>query len=144
MLGAEFPIKRNRFSALNPLVNQYATRDGYRFIFCCLDTKYDWGHICRAIDRTDLIDDVRYASAQARFERGEEVVALLDQALSKKDMAEWQILFDENNVIWGPIPTIDRVAADAQMKANGVFAEFDHPELGAVPTINNPINVSGA
>jgi len=142
MLGAEFPIKRNRFSALNPLVNQYATRDGYRFIFCCLDTKYDWGRICRAIDRTDLIDDVRYASAQARFERGEEVVALLDQALAKKDMAEWQILFDENNVIWGPIPTIDRVAADAQMKTNGVFAEFDHPALGAVPTINNPINVS--
>ena len=29
------------------------------------------------------------------------------------------------------------------MKVNGVFAEFDHPELGSVPTVNNPINVNG-
>lgn len=29
------------------------------------------------------------------------------------------------------------------MKANGVFAEFDHPALGVVPTVNNPINVNG-
>ena len=142
MLGAEFPVKRNRFTSLNPLVNQYKTRDGYRFIFCCLDTKYDWSRICRAIGRPDLIDDARYASAEARFENGEEVVALLDDALATKNMAEWQILFDEHHVIWGPIPTIDRVAEDPQMKANGVFAEFDHPALGAVPTVNNPINVS--
>jgi len=143
MLGAVFPAKRPRFSALNPLVNQYQTRDGQRFIFCCVDTRYDWGRICRAIERAELIGDPRYSSADARFERREEVVALLDEALAKKDMAEWQLLFDEQGVIWGPIPTIDRVATDAQMKANGVFAEFDHPELGSVPTINNPINVNG-
>jgi len=52
-------------------------------------------------------------------------------------------LFDEHSVIWGPIPTMDRVVADPQMKANGVFAEFDHPQLGSVPTVNNPINVKG-
>jgi crotonobetainyl-CoA:carnitine CoA-transferase CaiB-like acyl-CoA transferase len=143
LLGAEFPPRRTRFTSLNPLVNQYQTRDGLRFMFCCLDTKYDWGRVCRAIGRTDLIDDLRYATAEARFENGERVVALLDEALARKDMAEWQVLFDEQNVIWGPIPTIDRVAADAQMKANGVFAEFDHPQLGSVPTVNNPINVNG-
>ena len=90
-----------------------------------------------------MSDDARYATAEARFERREEVVAVLGEALATKDMAEWQALFDEQGVIWGPIPTMDRVAADAQMKANGVFAEFDHPQLGSVPTVNNPINVNG-
>ncbi len=28
------------------------------------------------------------------------------------------------------------------MKANGVFASFDHPQLGSVPTVNNPININ--
>ena len=143
MLGAEFPTKRTRFTSLNPLVNQYQTRDGQRFMLCCLDTRYDWGRICRAIERTDLIDDPRYATAEARFENGGEVVALLDESLATKDMAEWQMVFDEHRVIWGPIPTIDRVANDAQMKANGVFAEFDHPQLGSAATVNNPINVTG-
>jgi crotonobetainyl-CoA:carnitine CoA-transferase CaiB-like acyl-CoA transferase len=143
MLGAEFPPRRTRLNALNPLVNQYQTRDGFRFMLCCLDTKHDWGRICRAIGRTDVIDDPRFATAEARFENGTEVVALLDEAIATKDMAEWQMLFDQHNVIWGPIPTIDRVATDPQMKANGVFAEFDHPQLGSVPTVNNPINVNG-
>ncbi|MFY9571770.1 MAG: CoA transferase [Blastocatellia bacterium] len=143
MLGAAFPTKRTRLSALNPLVNQYQTRDGQRFMFCCLDTKHDWGRICRAIGSLELIDDPRYATAAARFETREEVVALLDEALAAKDMADWQVLFDQQNVIWGPIPTIDRVAEDPQMKANGVFATFDHPQLGSVSTVNNPINVNG-
>jgi crotonobetainyl-CoA:carnitine CoA-transferase CaiB-like acyl-CoA transferase len=143
MLGAVFPLKRPRLSALNPLVSQYQTRDGKRFIFCCLDTKYDWGRICRAIGRTDLSDDPRYASAEGRFENREALVSLLDGAIATKDMAEWQTLFDQEGVIWGPIPTIDSVAVDPQMKANGVFAEFDHPHLGSVLTVNNPINVEG-
>jgi crotonobetainyl-CoA:carnitine CoA-transferase CaiB-like acyl-CoA transferase len=143
MLGAVFPPRRTRFTSLNPLVNQYQTRDGQRFMLCCLDTKYDWGRICRAIGRSDLIDDPRYATAEARFDNGAAVVAVLDEALATKDMAEWRVLFDEHSVIWGPIPTMDRVAADSQMKANGVFAEFDHPQLGSVPTVNNPINVNG-
>jgi formyl-CoA transferase len=58
-------------------------------------------------------------------------------------MQEWQVLFQESDVIWGPIPKIDCVAADEQMKANGVFASFDHPQLGSVPTVNNPINING-
>ncbi|HZM85935.1 MAG TPA: CoA transferase [Blastocatellia bacterium] len=143
MLGAVFPPKRTRVTALNPLVNGYQARDGYRFMLCCLDTRYDWGRLCRAIGRTDLTEDARYASADARYENGGDVVALLDEAFTSKDMAEWQVLFDQHSVIWGPIPKIDRVATDEQMKANGVFAEFDHPELGSVPTVNNPINVKG-
>jgi len=143
MLGAVFPPKRTRFNPLNPLVNQYQTGDGHRFMLCCLDTTSDWGRICRAIGRTDLIEDPRYSSAEARFENTEEVVSVLDAAFTTKDMAAWHVLFDEHSVIWGPIPSIDRVAADSQMKANGVFAEFDHPQLGSVPTVNNPISVHG-
>ena len=143
MLGAVFPPKRTRFTSLNPLVNGYQARDGQRFMLCCLDTKHDWRRICHAIDRPDLIEDPRYASADARFENGGELVVLLDGAFATRDMKEWRLLFDEHNVIWGPIPTIDRVAADEQMKANGVFAEFDHPKLGSVPTVNNPINIDG-
>lgn len=143
LLGAQFPPRRTRFNALNPLVNQYRARDGRRFILCCLDTKYDWGRICRAIGRTDLIEDPRYQTAEARFENGETVVALLDEAFSMKDLAEWQEIFDQHSVIWGPIPTIDRVAIDPQMRDNGVFAELEHPELGRISTINNPINIDG-
>src|SRR5262249_2630216 len=105
--------------------------------------KLDWPRLCRAIDRVDLIDDQRFSTAEARFENTEAVVALIDAAIATKDMSEWRSLFDEHGIIWGAIPKIDRVAADPQMKANTVFAELAHPQLGATTTINNPINVSG-
>jgi crotonobetainyl-CoA:carnitine CoA-transferase CaiB-like acyl-CoA transferase len=143
MVGATFQLRRPRHIALNPLVNQYQTRDSRRFMFCCIDTANDWGRVCRAIGRPELIDDSRYATAEARSQRSEEVVALLDEAIGGRDMAEWEPLFRQQGVVWGPIPTMGQVAADPQMAANGVFAEFDHPRLGAIPTVNSPLNVQG-
>jgi len=143
MVGAKFPVRRTRFTVLNPMVNQYQTRDGLRFIFCCLDTVHDWGRICRAIGRTELIDDPRYATMEARTEHNQEVVAILDEAIGRKDMAEWEVLFREQKVIWGLIPTMDRVAIDPQMKANGVFAELEHPQHGHLQTVSSPLNIQG-
>lgn len=47
-------------------------------------------------------------------------------------------------MIWGVIPTMDQVASDSQMKANGVFAELDHPQHGRIQTVSSPLNVQGA
>jgi formyl-CoA transferase len=71
------------------------------------------------------------------------VVALLDEAIARKDMAEWAAIFHQQDVIWGLIPAMDGVAADPQMQANGVFAEFEHPEHGHLRTVNSPLNVQG-
>jgi formyl-CoA transferase len=143
MVGATFPPRRTRFTTLNPLVNQYQARDGQRFIFCCLDTVHDWGRICRAIERHELITDERYATVAARSERTEEIVVLLDEAIGKRDFAEWEKIFHEQGLIWGIIPTMDRVAADPQMKANGVFTTLEHPQHGSLHTISSPLNVQG-
>lgn len=143
MVGATFPARQPRFTPLNPLVNQYQTRDGQRFIFCCLDTANDWGRVCRAIGRPELIDDPRYSTVAARSERSEEVVALLDEVIGSREMAEWAALFRVEGVVWGPIPTMERVAADPQMKANGVFTELEHPQLGLISTVSSPLNVQG-
>ncbi len=144
MVGAVFPAKRTRFTVLNPLVNQYQTRDGQRFIFCCLDPAQDWKRICRAIERTELINDPRFATYETRSERNEEVVGLLDSAIGSKDLSEWEVIFREHKVIWGLIPAMDQVAADSQMKANGVFLEMDHPRHGRLQTVSSPLNVQGA
>jgi crotonobetainyl-CoA:carnitine CoA-transferase CaiB-like acyl-CoA transferase len=143
LVGATFPVRRPRVNALNPLVNQYQTHDGQRFMFCCIDTTRDWGRICRAIGHAELIDDPRYATAEARSRHSGEVVALLDEAIGSRDMAEWDLLFRQQGVIWGPIPTMEQVAADQQMLSNGVFAELEHPQLGRISTVSSPLNLQG-
>jgi len=144
MVGAAFPPSRTRFTTLNPLVNQYQARDGQRFMLCCIDTTNDWRRVCLAIGRADLIHNVRYATVEARSQNSEELVRLLDELIGSKDLAEWEVIFREHGVIWGPMPTLDRVAADPQMKISGVFTELNHPQLGVMPTVSSPINVQGA
>ncbi len=144
MVGATFPPRRTRLTTINPLVNQYETGDGQRFMFCCIDKKRDWGRVCRAIARPELIDDPRFATSEARSENNQQVISLLDEAISRRSMAEWELIFSAEGIVWGSIPLMNRVASDPQMLANGVFAELDHPALGTISTVNSPVNVDGA
>ena len=57
LCGAEPYAKPSRAEAINPMVNHYRTRDGKRFIFCQIQPEKDWGNLCRALDRPELISD---------------------------------------------------------------------------------------
>src|SRR5262245_231334 len=76
LVGATFPIRRPRFAALNPLVNHYQTRDHQRFMFCCLDTANDWGRVCCAVGRPELIAVLRYVTSVRRSQHRREVLGL--------------------------------------------------------------------
>jgi len=139
LVGAEFVPKWTRSTTVNPIVNHYVTRDGQRFITCCLDPKKDWPNLCRALDHAGLIDDPRFATPQLRWTNSRELVAIIDRAVAGKDMAEWKEIFRRHDVIWGPVPGTEQAARDPQMEANSVFAEIK-PGLR---TVANPLTISG-
>lgn len=138
LVGAQMPVKSTRRTAVNPLVNYYVTRDGHRMLFCLLDPVKDWCNLCNALDRADLIDDVRYSTAEAR-RNNSDFIAILDNAIGQHDFAHWVQVFKEHDVIWGPVPTAQETASDSQMEAGGVFADVDDPVRGRLRTVTNPI-----
>ena len=101
LCGAEPYVKRTRYTAVNALINHYVTRDGKRFILCCLNQEKDWGRLCRALEREDLIDDPRFATPEARRENTSELVLLVDEAVKKKDMAQWHEISGSTRVNLG-------------------------------------------
>ena len=62
-------------------------------MFCLLDTINDWGRVCRAIGRPELIGDFCYATVEVCSRHSEEVVVLLDKAIGARDMVEWDVIF---------------------------------------------------
>jgi formyl-CoA transferase len=58
-------------------------------------------------------------------------------------MAEREPLIRQEGLVLGLIPAMEQVAADPQMAANGVFAELGRPRLGAIHTVNSPLNAQG-
>lgn len=140
LVGAQFSPRSTRKTALNPLVNHYVTRDQKRFLTCCLDPKKDWSNLCRALDHSELIDDERFRTPELRGANAPALIAIIDEAVAHKDLAEWVDIFRRYEVIWAPVLSAMEVAGDRQMEANGVFAEI----APGLRTVSNPLNVAGA
>ena len=148
MLGAKFLPRTTRKTAANPLVNHYVTRDAKRFMICCLDAKKDWGNLCRALDHTELpetpmlpklIDDDRFQTPESRRANCAALIAIIDERVGSRDIAEWAELFRQNDITWAPVSSLAEAASDPQMEVNGVFAEI----APGMRTVNNPLNIAG-
>jgi crotonobetainyl-CoA:carnitine CoA-transferase CaiB-like acyl-CoA transferase len=161
LCGAQFLPKWTRKQAINPLVNHYVASDGRRIFLCLLDAAQDWPNLCAALDWPQhILADLRFNTAAARRANNVELIALLDEAIAKHDLAYWTRALKEHDLVWGPVPSPMEVATDPQLEANGVFAEVEpglhqglnHAGAQAPPvrtrttrlkTVQNPINVEG-
>src|SRR5882724_3133792 len=104
---ASAPERETRKMCSNPLVNHYLSRDGLRFILCCLDSAKDWARICAAIGITELTGEAKFNTPATRAANAPELVALLDREFAREDMAVWKRRFAEREVIWGPVPSFE-------------------------------------
>ena len=139
LVNAQFVPRTTRRAPSNPLVNHYVTRDQKRFLTCLLDPKKDWGNLCRALDRPELVDDPRFLTPEMRRANSAELVATIDAIVASRDMADWVEIFRKNDVIWAPVLSTAEAAQDEQMAANGVFADI----APGLRTVNNPLNFAG-
>jgi crotonobetainyl-CoA:carnitine CoA-transferase CaiB-like acyl-CoA transferase len=144
LCGAQFLPKWTRKQAINPFVNHYLASDGRRIFFCLLEPVRDWPNLCAALDwPRHVLDDPRFNTVDARRVHNVELIALIDDAIAKHDLAHWTRVFKQHDLVWGPVPSPMEVAEDPQLEANGVLAEVE-PGLGSgLKTVQNPINVEG-
>ena len=85
------------------------------------------------------MDDPRFLTPELRRTNSGELVAIIDAIVGSRDMAKWVEIFRQADVIWAPVLSTVEVAHDAQMAANGVFAEI----APGLRTVNNPLNIAG-
>ena len=139
LLDATFPDRRPRHDPINFAVVYYRASCGRAFKFTIIDHNATWPRFCRAIDRTDMIEDPRYATVETRAERMGEIVEIADRAFATQDLDFWRRSFAENDIAFSAMPTFDEIVEDEQMHSTDIFATLDHPRLGRVRTVDNPI-----
>ncbi len=123
-------------------MNPYRAGDGRWFFFTGLESERHLPAVCRALDRPDLLDDERFASAAAIRRNRTEIIALLDDLLAERTLDEWIVAFEREGVWWAPAQTPAEVVVDPQLLANDGLVELDG---GAAPmrAVNGPITFSG-
>ncbi len=106
----------------NPLAGIYETSDGRFMSILGLQGFRYWPDFCAHIDRPDLVDDERFASAEVMAVNAPAATAIMREVLATKTLAEWTERFVDLDAPWAPIQNTVEVAADTQARANGYIA----------------------
>lgn len=142
LISGEDSVRPTRRTMPNPIRNIYPTSDE-RWIMLGMTTSQPyWPNFCTAIERSELTDDPRFASPEARAEHAGELVGMIEDVFRTKTYEEWKEILSLNKLIWAPLQTPLEVTQDEQAIANDYFCDWDHPHYGRIKLLNNPIKLS--
>jgi crotonobetainyl-CoA:carnitine CoA-transferase CaiB-like acyl-CoA transferase len=130
----------DRKRAPNPMYTSYRCKD--RWCMMCHPTQDYWAPFCRAIGRTEWINDSHYATMESRERHAEELVAQLDEILATKTWTEWEKEFRSNDLIVSGNQTIAEILKDEQAIVNNFYTDIEHPVAGKARLLNSPIQFS--
>ena len=139
-MSGEVPPQNGNDHPTSMPTSAYKTADGYMNVAAA--GSVIWKRLCEAIGRPELAEQAEFNSAERRAKNRKALNAEIDRALAKKTSAEWVEILNEAGVPCGPIYTMDQVFADPQVRHLGAAAEVEHPRLGKLRILNQPIKLS--
>ncbi|MEU6541184.1 CoA transferase [Streptomyces sp. NPDC047000] len=120
-------------SPTNPLSGLYRTADDRYICFVMLQPEKFWADVCRCLERPELADDPRFATARSLAEHTGDAVKILRETIAARPLAEWSERLAALEGPWAPVQDTLQAAADAQVRANGYIGRAGDLELVASP-----------
>ncbi len=103
-----------------------------------------WVRLCKAIDAEDMLEDPDYAGREARSTNRDQLNDRLAEIFRTRTMDEWVETLNQAGVPCCPIYTLDQTFEDPQVRHLGIAHRLDHPTLGAIEVVGQPVNLSAA
>lgn len=129
----------NRHPSITPF-ESYTAKDGYVIVGAGNDRL--WDKLCKLIDRTDLLQDERFATNLKRTQNVRELKVVLDAVFKDKTINEWLEALETAGIPCAPINTVDKIVNDPHIKAREMIVELDHPIAGHMKVPGVPIKMS--
>ena len=76
-----------------------------------------FARLCRAADKTELLDNPRYADAEHRKQNAKELRAMFVDLMKACTLDEWVERIHTNKVLSNPINTVSDWLSDAHVRA---------------------------
>jgi formyl-CoA transferase len=118
----------------------YRTKDGHINIAASSNPIY--AKLCQALDAPQLASDPKFINFKVRRQNRDALNAHIDELTQTKTSAEWVELLNEAGVPCGPIYKMDEVFADPQVKHLHMAQGVDHPTLGHIELVGQPMFLS--
>ncbi|WP_421921449.1 CaiB/BaiF CoA transferase family protein [Marinobacter salarius] len=117
----------------------FPTADGNMVLTVGNDEQF--ARLCDVLGHAEWASDERFATNRARVANRKELIPRLRQATVMRSTQEWVQVLERSGVPCGPVNTLDQVFEDPQVLARGMKQSVQHPSLGDVPTVGNPIRL---
>jgi crotonobetainyl-CoA:carnitine CoA-transferase CaiB-like acyl-CoA transferase len=117
------------FTASDGLLNLAAATEGM------------WATLCRLLDLEALRDHRDFADNSARSKNRDALRAKLNERLCTRPALEWTRELIAAGIPAGPIYTLDQVFNDPHVMHNGFAEEVEHPVIGRLRQLSNPLRM---
>ena len=136
--------RAKKIGNLHPTITPYQPmRAKDKMLIIAVGTEPIWQRFCAVLGvEQSLMHDPRFDSNPKRNQHRAELIPLLEQILMTRNADDWIAAFVANQIPAGPINFPDETLNDAHLKARGMIVELEHPLLGIVKSIGNPIHLS--
>jgi crotonobetainyl-CoA:carnitine CoA-transferase CaiB-like acyl-CoA transferase len=126
---------RHRLNAPNQL---FETRDG-RYIAVGSPNDPLFIKMLEILGLDAYVEDPRFATYSLRKENEDALIRLFEEAVLKWDGAELEKVLSDAGVPASVVKDIKEALEDPQMVARKMVVEADHPKLGRLKMIRNPV-----
>ena len=128
---------------MNPLVGLYAAKDGLFLMLTMLQGHHYWADTCEHIGRPELIDDPRFATPEAFKENSDAASQELRETFVTATLEEWRDRLTSMKGQWGPFQTLEQLATDPQIHANGHLVDVDAGNGESFKLVSSPVLFDG-
>jgi crotonobetainyl-CoA:carnitine CoA-transferase CaiB-like acyl-CoA transferase len=136
---AVFPTRSEGKHPPNPLMAVYLTSDQKMFLLVLIDPDNEFPRLCAAFGQPQLATGDLFATNAGRAENAAALYAILQSQFESRPLDEWRTIFRANDIKFAPLPKLDDVVLDPQLRTSGSLMKFDD---GKLETVNSPVFIS--
>lgn len=102
-----------------------------------------WRAFCEVAHLQHMVDDPRYRTNPDRVAHREETVAQVQAVMRTRPRDEWIELLAARGIPCSPLHTLGELSAHPHTLASGMVMAYEHPELGELRSVAQPIRFNG-
>ncbi|ORY27185.1 putative acyl CoA transferase [Naematelia encephala] len=148
-IGANYLIsgqEATRMGTSHPSIVPYQvfpTQDSFIMLAAGNDSQFAILCSPAIFDRTEWINDPKFATNQMRVQSRDEMIKLIEGVLSEKTTEEWCERLSGKGLPFAPINNIAQTFAHPQALARKVVEEVEHPRAGIIKLAASAVTYDG-
>ena len=127
---AEYQIEGGAPTPFNEPAGNYLARDGW--IVITLVKEENFAAICTAMDLTELIDDPRYLTFQARGENKLELRRIIAERVATQSADQWLEIFAAKGILANRVYDYGDWLGDSHVTETQAVEYFEQPGIGQI------------